>query len=132
MTHIRDWCFFAGHGRRFAVAVFCAPALFAGNVPALAQDGPSFDCAKAQSAAEKLVCGDAELAALDRLLADRVAAALAAVRTLDAGAAEAEDELHAYQRGWVKGRDECWKVEDRRACGLGPRARQMRSTWVTM
>ncbi|WP_127595391.1 MliC family protein [Nitratireductor alexandrii] len=119
MTHIRDWRFFAGRGRRLAFAVFCAPALFAGNVPALAQDGPSFDCAEAQSAAEKLVCGDAELAALDRLLADRFAAALAAVRTLDAGATEAEDELHAYQRGWVKGRDECWKAEDQRACVEG-------------
>ncbi|WP_093294643.1 hypothetical protein [Pseudoxanthomonas sp. CF385] len=30
---------------------------------------PSFDCAKAASEAEKLVCGDAELAALDRQLA---------------------------------------------------------------
>ncbi len=33
-------------------------------VPALAQDGPSFDCSKAQSAAEQLICTDADLAAL--------------------------------------------------------------------
>ena len=38
------------------------------NAPAMAP--PSFDCAKAESAAEKLVCGDAELAALDRQIDD--------------------------------------------------------------
>ena len=85
-------------------------------VPALAQDGPSFDCSKAQSSAEQLICTDADLAALDRRVADRYAAAIDAARGLDVGAAEAEDRLRTYQRGWVKGRDECWKAEDLRAC----------------
>jgi uncharacterized protein YecT (DUF1311 family) len=84
--------------------------------PAVAQDGPSFDCAKAESSAEKLVCSDAALTILDRRLADRYAAALKVAGGLDAGAAEAEGELKAYQRGWVKGRDECWKEADVRAC----------------
>jgi len=80
----------------------------AGNVaapetaPALAP--PSFDCAKAASEAEKLVCTDAELAALDRQLATRYA--------------EAKDADPAMQRGWVKGRDECWKADDVRLCVL--------------
>ena len=30
--------------------------------------------------------------------------------------AEAEAELRAYQRGWIGGRDDCWKAEDLRAC----------------
>jgi uncharacterized protein YecT (DUF1311 family) len=84
--------------------------------PLAAQDGPSFDCAKAESGAEKLVCADAELARLDRLVADRYGAALETVRGLDAGAEEAEATLKAMQRGWIKGRDECWKAEDERAC----------------
>ncbi|WP_034492807.1 MliC family protein [Afifella pfennigii] len=84
--------------------------------PALAQDGPSFDCGKAESSAEKLICGDAALAALDRRVSDRFAAALAAARGLDVGASQAVDELRAYQRGWIKGRDECWKADDLRAC----------------
>ena len=87
-------------------------------VPALAQDGPSFDCAKAESAAEELVCADPELAALDRRVADRYAAALEAIRGLDTGAEEAEADLRAWQRGWIGGRDECWKAEDRRDCVL--------------
>ena len=78
--------------------------------------GPSFDCAKAEGGAEKLVCADADLAALDRLVAGRYAAALKVVRGLDSGAAEAEARLRAEQRGWIKGRDECWKDSDPRAC----------------
>lgn len=72
------------------------------TAPALAP--PSFDCAKAASEAEKLVCTDAELAALDRQLAARYA--------------EAKDIDPAVQRGWVKGRDECWKADDARLCVL--------------
>jgi uncharacterized protein YecT (DUF1311 family)/membrane-bound inhibitor of C-type lysozyme len=83
---------------------------------ALAQDGPSFDCSKAESSAEELICEDADLAALDRIVADRYGAALAVVRGLDTGSAEAEDELRAIQRGWIKGRDECWKAGDLRDC----------------
>ena len=70
------------------------------NAPAMAP--PSFDCAKAESAAEKLVCGDAELAALDRQLATRYA--------------ERKDVDPAVQRGWAKGRDDCWKQPDLRLC----------------
>lgn len=93
--------------------------LFCGGMDAApAQEGPSFDCARAESAAEKLVCSDAELAALDRLVAGRYAAALEVARGLDAGAEAAVADLRAYQRGWIGGRDECWKAEDLRACVL--------------
>ena len=85
-------------------------------MPAFAQDRPSFDCAKAQSSAEELVCSDAELARLDRQVSARFADAIAVVKNLDAGAAEAEDRLRATQRGWISGRDECWKASDERAC----------------
>lgn len=97
------------------VRVFTLLCLLIG-VPAHAQDGPSFDCAKAGSSAEKLVCEDAGLAQLDRVVAGRYAAALAVIRGLDAGAQQAEADLRAYQRGWVKGRDDCWKADDLRAC----------------
>lgn len=79
------------------------------SAPATATaDTPSFDCAKASGEQEKLVCGDPELAALDRQLADTYQQALA----------KASDPalVRATQRGWVKGRDDCWKAEDVRAC----------------
>ena len=84
--------------------------------PALAQEGPSFDCSKAESSAEELICADPDLAALDRRVTERYAAALDAVRGLDSGAEQAEGTLRTYQRGWIKGRDECWKADDLRDC----------------
>ena len=71
-------------------------------------EGPSFDCSKARGAQEQLVCGDPELAALDRQLAE----------TYRQAQAKASDPalLRATQRGWVKGRDECWKAADIRSC----------------
>lgn len=69
-----------------------------------AGDGPTFDCAKAQGEVEKLICGDASLAALDRKLAEayKAASAKATGKMLAT--------LKAEQRGWVKGRDDCWKT----------------------
>lgn len=71
----------------------------------LAQQGPTFDCAKAQGEAERLVCGDAGLAALDRKLDEVYKAAAAKAK------GQLLTTLRAEQRGWVKGRNECWKAQ---------------------
>lgn len=71
---------------------------------------PSFDCARAESSAEKLVCDNEELARLDRRLAEVYATALGRWP---------EEEVatqKALQRGWIKGRDDCWKEEDLLEC----------------
>lgn len=85
-------------------------------VPALSSDAPSFDCKKASSSAETLVCADPKLSALDARLAQRFAAANAAAQSLQAGSKQAEDTLRASQRGWIKSRDECWKANDLANC----------------
>lgn len=72
--------------------------------------GPSFDCGKASATVEKLICADAELAALDRRLA-----AVYAEAEGKAGA-PVPSWLRAEQRGWVKGRDDCWKAPEPRSC----------------
>lgn len=82
----------------------------------LAQEGPTFDCAKAEHEAETAICENAELAALDRRLAETYSAALDAAEGLDAGAEEAVAELKAYQRGWIGGRDDCWQADDIVSC----------------
>ena len=70
--------------------------------------GPSFDCAKvAPGSVEALVCQDAALAAADRKLAQVFAQAQASAGNVH------PPMLRAEQRGWIKGRDECWKSEDR-------------------
>lgn len=66
--------------------------------------GPAFDCAKAQGEVEQLICKDQGLAALDRKLDGVYKAASAKAR-------EALAALRTEQRGWVKGRNECWKAK---------------------
>lgn len=70
---------------------------------------PSFDCAKALSEAEKLVCGDARLATLDRQLAAVYQRVQSSPDELD---------IAAEQRGWIKARDACWQAVDRHRCLL--------------
>lgn len=71
---------------------------------------PSFDCTKAHSAAEQLVCQDAGLAALDNELAALYPKALSQL------SAEQQKTEKAMQRGWIKGRNGCWKESDSRQC----------------
>ena len=72
--------------------------------------GPAFDCAKASGEVESLVCRSEALGQLDRKLADTFRAAQAKAKGADAG------RLKATQRGWVKGRNDCWKADDKPAC----------------
>lgn len=95
-------------------AVLCALAL-AAAAPAYAAD-PSFDCAKAEHEIETLICRDDRLAALDR----EIARLYALARTGPHMDAARSKQLAAYQRGWIKGRNDCWKAgpddEARAAC----------------
>ncbi len=68
--------------------------------------GPAFDCTKAQGEVETLICKDEALAALDRKLDEVYKAALAKARD------DVPQLLKTEQRGWVKGRNECWKAKD--------------------
>lgn len=67
-------------------------------------EGPTFNCAKAQGEVEKLICSDASLAALDRRLDEVYKAATAKAK------GKLATQLRAEQRGWVKGRNDCWKA----------------------
>jgi uncharacterized protein len=74
------------------------------------QPRPTFDCVKASGQVETLIRKDPELIALDRKMADVYAAAMKKWPTNIA------TEQRAYQRGWIKGRNDCWKADDSRAC----------------
>jgi uncharacterized protein len=77
----------------------------AAGLPAFAlAQGPTFNCAKAQGEAEKLICSDASLAALDRRLDSVYKAASAKAK------GKLVTQLREEQRGWVKGRNDCWKA----------------------
>ncbi|RAP58306.1 lysozyme inhibitor LprI family protein [Oleiagrimonas sp. MCCC 1A03011] len=74
-------------------------------------NGPSFDCAKVQPGSiEALICREPALSDLDRKLAFLYTAASNKVD------ARMQAQLRAEQRGWIKGRDDCWKSDDRPSC----------------
>ena len=96
-----------------SVACGCAVlGLVSAGIPAKTSAAmtPSFDCARADGTVEELICSDADLSELDRQLADIYTAAVAKSRPPDTRT------LKAMQRGWIKGRNDCWKSEDVRRC----------------
>lgn len=71
--------------------------------------GPSFSCKGIREGSmEERICKSPELSALDRLMAKTWKAALEK--------SGSDNTLKATQRGWIKGRDECWKEKDHDAC----------------
>lgn len=72
---------------------------------------PTFDCSNvAEGSAEQLICKDPVLAQLDQTLA----------RVYGEATQKAVNEhpptLKAEQRGWIKGRNDCWKSTDKFIC----------------
>jgi len=75
--------------------------------------GPSFDCAKATRQAEKLVCSDAGLSALDRTLAAAYAKGMSPSSDWPKPDRKAS---RAAQRAWLAERDRCAKAADPKGC----------------
>jgi uncharacterized protein len=73
--------------------------------------GPSYDCSKVEAdSIEEMICKDNELSALDRELSNVYSS------SARKAANEHPQVLTAEQHGWIKGRNECWKADDKRAC----------------
>ncbi|WP_200477407.1 MliC family protein [Azospirillum brasilense] len=86
-------------------------ALVGGTALAAEPSGPSFSCARVEPGGiERMICTDPALSALDRKLAGVYGEAARKVKN------EHPPSLKAEQRGWIKGRNDCWKADDRRAC----------------
>lgn len=97
-----------GIARWAGLAALAMLAMLAGAAVA---EGPSFNCGEVDAGSvESLVCEDAELSDLDVRLTEVYGQAL------ERAANEHPPVLRAEQRGWIKGRDECWKADDLRAC----------------
>jgi uncharacterized protein len=92
------------------IYIFMILLAFGSGIDDATAEGPSFDCNKAAGMIEKLICGDNGLTALDRKLAEVYSdASKKAVN-------EHPPILKAEQRGWIKGRNDCWKSKDPRNC----------------
>ncbi len=77
---------------------------------------PTFDCQKATYKAETLICEKSELANLDRHMAIVYKDSLRVVKGLDVNSKSELRRLKAMQRGWVKGRNDCWKDRNLYSC----------------
>lgn len=64
----------------------------------------------AEGSIEQLVCTTPELATLDKHLNDIYSAASAKAVN------EQATLLNTEQHGWIKGRDDCWKADDKKLC----------------
>ena len=74
---------------------------------------PAFECSKARGSIEERICRSTELARLDRRLNAIYVAKFAAVTPPE------QRLLRAGQRGWIKGRNDCWKSSDPHQCVVG-------------
>jgi len=79
-----------------------ATAGLAFSEPSL-QSRATFDCTKASGEIEKLICKDEGLASLDRQMAEVYA------KAMKSWPSDVAKEQRGYQRGWIKGRNDCWK-----------------------
>ncbi len=70
---------------------------------------PSFDCSKVKKdSSEGIICSSDTLMDLDKEIAAVYKRALAK--------SSKDDMLKAGQRGWIKGRNDCWKAKDEKKC----------------
>ncbi len=72
---------------------------------------PSYDCTEVKDGSiERLICNDEILAQLDMKLSQIYLAA--SKKAID----EQPPMLKTEQRGWIKGRNDCWKEQDQYQC----------------
>lgn len=98
--------------RRTAVVVLVATGvLFAGAGARAYAASPTFDCAGKINAAEKIICGDEALSALDRKLGEVFHRASQSMPRDKASA-----YFVAVQRDWVRDRDDCPTTRNPASC----------------
>ncbi len=95
---------------RYVIALIGAAALFSTAAQAAK---PSFKCTQGMHEAEEIICHDNELAKLDVSLSQLYGLVLKNTPKAQ------QRTLKAEQSGWVKGRNDCWKAEDKKACIRG-------------
>lgn len=105
------WCQYIDRQVRGSDSVYSGNAVIDGETD---HQGPSFACDKVKAGSiEAMICEDKALSALDRTLAGVYAAAL------NKASNEHPPMLKTEQRGWLKGRNDCWKSDNKRACVEG-------------
>lgn len=103
------WCDWVT--QQLAVKPSAKPSSKPSSKPSGKPSGPAFDCKQVPAnSAEALICQQPQLSQLDLQLQQVFAKAAVLA------ANEQPPLLKAEQRGWIKGRNECWKDADEVAC----------------
>ena len=111
------WCQYIDRQVRGSDSVYSGNEIIDGETE---PQGPAFACDKVKAGSiEAMICEDQTLSALDRKLSGVYTAALQKATN------EHPPVLKAEQRGWIKGRNDCWKSDDKRACVEGEYQRRI-------
>jgi len=89
---------------------FLVALVLAGIFGGMAHAQPAFDCDDADGEVETLICENKALQELDQTLAKTYA------RTMQALPKEDRAYEKTIQRGWIKGRNDCWKSDEQERC----------------
>jgi uncharacterized protein len=95
-----------------ALKTILTSMLLASGSASILAASPAFDCKKSAHEIEELICKDEKLAALDRSM-DRIYK-----KAMQALPDEEKKVQRSIQRGWIKGRNDCWKEDDRESCAI--------------
>ncbi|QYJ86668.1 MliC family protein [Shewanella mesophila] len=97
-----------------AIAPNASPNSISTKHASPAHVSPSYDCnSSSLTSIETLICQDDELATLDNQMSKVYRQAVIKANN------EYPPILKAEQRGWIKGRNDCWKSDDKKLCVTG-------------
>ncbi|MGR5128680.1 META domain-containing protein [Photobacterium swingsii] len=86
------------------------PLILVANFAVAHDAKPSFECANASGEVEHLICNDQSLAKLDLQMNALYKTVLSSLSI------DKQANFKASQRGWIKGRNDCWKSADVYQC----------------
>jgi len=110
LTYVRSFVFRDGHLFLATMADGAILEFKPADENNNAQNKPAFDCGKAEGAVETQICNTPTLAKLDLQVDQLYQAALMTFPK------EEIDTLKAIQRGWISGRNDCWKDAQIKQC----------------
>ncbi|MGF1835793.1 META domain-containing protein [Photobacterium sanguinicancri] len=99
----------------------CVPLVLVANIAFASEAKPSFECTKASGEVENLICHDQTLVKLDLQMEGLYKKVLSTMPE------SALANFKASQRGWIKGRNDCWKSVDVYQCTKNSYALQTES-----
>lgn len=94
---------------------------------------PSFDCSAELRSIETLICQTPELIELDNKLDNVFKSSIKVAENLDSDSEKSVKLLRTEEKGWINGRNDCWKSTDIKQCvrfNYEHRIAQLQTKWI--